>query len=207
MEVVAQVAVETRVTFPYVPGLLSFRETPPLLQAWEQLRVKPEAIICDGHGLAHPRRFGIASHVGLILDLPAVGCAKRILVGKHGPLATEVGSYTVLVHEDEVIGAALRTREGVAPVYVSIGHRIDLISAMELVMRCTRQTRVPETTRHAHLLVNARRRGEPVELRDGSRAALPSQPPPPTLGKGGVQPETQPQPTRKEFREEQGTLF
>lgn len=164
MEVVAQVGVVTRATFPYVPGLLSFRETPPFLQAWEKLRVKPDALICDGHGFAHPRRFGIASHLGLLLDVPTVGCAKRILVGQHGPLENEAGCYMPLVDHGEIIGAALRTRRGVAPVYVSIGHRVDLLSAMELVMRCIRGMRLPETTRRAHEWVNALRRGENVTM-------------------------------------------
>ncbi|HIE51932.1 MAG TPA: deoxyribonuclease V [Armatimonadetes bacterium] len=167
MEVVAQVGVQAETTFPYVPGLLSFRETPPLLKAWEQLKVKPEALICDGHGQAHPRRFGIACHLGLVFDVPTIGCAKSILVGHHGPLAREAGSYTALRDGGEVIGAALRTREGVSPVYVSIGHRVDLKGALELVMRCIRRTRVPETTRQAHLLVNALRQGEEVSLRNG----------------------------------------
>jgi deoxyribonuclease V len=174
MELVAQVGVVTRATFPYVPGLLSFRETPPFLQAWEKLQVKPDALICDGHGLAHPRRFGIASHLGLLLEIPTVGCAKRILVGKHGPLEEEAGCYMPLVDRGEVIGAALRTRAGTAPVYVSIGHRVDLLSAMELVMRCIRGARVPETTRRAHAWVNALRRGEnPTMLLGGEIQAGP----------------------------------
>jgi deoxyribonuclease V len=150
--------VKTTSTFPYVPGLLSFREVPPLLEAWQNLAIKPDAILCDGQGLAHPCRFGIACHLGLLLDMPTVGCAKSILVGAHEPVGEEPGDWTPLKHHGEVIGAALRTRRGVSPIYVSIGHRCDLKSAIALVRRCAGPTRVPETTRHAHLFVNELRR-------------------------------------------------
>jgi deoxyribonuclease V len=158
-EVVEKVGVRTQATFPYVPGLLSFRETPPLLEAWEQLAERPDALICDGQGLAHPRRFGIACHLGLLLDLPTVGCAKSILTGRHGPVGETPGDWSPLVDRGETVGAALRTRAGVSPVYVSVGHRCDLPGALALVRRCAGPTRVPETTRHAHLFVNALRRG------------------------------------------------
>jgi deoxyribonuclease V len=157
-EVVEKVGVRTQATFPYVPGLLSFRETPPLLEAWEQLAERPDALICDGQGLAHPRRFGIACHLGLLLDLPTVGCAKSILTGRHGPVGETPGDWSPLVDRGETVGAALRTRAGVSPVYVSVGHRCDLPGAIALVRRCAGPTRVPETTRHAHLFVNALRR-------------------------------------------------
>ena len=120
--------------------------------------MRPDALICDGQGLAHPRRFGIACHIGLLLDLPTVGCAKSILVGRHDPVGEAPGDWSPLVDHDEIIGAALRTRAGVSPVYVSIGHRCDLPSAIALVRRCAGPTRVPETTRHAHLFVNTLRR-------------------------------------------------
>jgi deoxyribonuclease V len=157
-EVVEKVGVRTQATYPYVPGLLSFRETPPLLEAWEQLGERPDALICDGQGLAHPRRFGIACHLGLLLDLPTVGCAKSILTGRHGPVGDTPGDWTPLTDRGETVGAALRTRAGVSPVYVSVGHRCDLPGALALVRRCAGPTRVPETTRHAHLFVNALRR-------------------------------------------------
>jgi deoxyribonuclease V len=160
LEVVDRAGVRTQATFPYVPGLLSFREAPSLLEAWERLRVRPDALICDGQGLAHPRRFGLACHVGLLLDLPCAGCAKRILVGRHGPLGEAAGESTPLVDRGETVGAALRLRAGVTPVYVSPGHRCDLESAVALVRRCAGPTRVPETTRQAHLFVNRLRRGE-----------------------------------------------
>jgi deoxyribonuclease V len=160
MEVVERAGVITQAAFPYIPGLLSFRETPPLLEAWEQLNARPDALICDGQGLAHPRRFGIACHLGLLLDLPAVGCAKSILTGRHGPVGETPGDWAPLMDRGETVGAALRTRAGVSPVYVSVGHRCDLPSSIALVRRCAGATRVPETTRHAHLFVNALRRGE-----------------------------------------------
>ena len=151
--------VVSRARFPYVPGLLSFRETPAVLEAWEKLRVRPEALILDGQGYAHPRRFGIACHVGLLLDLPTVGCAKSVLVGEYEMPGEEAGEWTPLIHQGETVGAAVRTRSRVSPVFVSVGHRCDLESAMALVHRCIRRFRIPETTRRAHELVNTMRRG------------------------------------------------
>lgn len=158
--VIEKAGVRTQAKFPYIPGLLSFRETPPILEAWAKLSVRPDALICDGQGLAHPRRFGIACHLGLLLDLPTVGCAKSILAGHHGPVGPEPGDWAPLIHRGETVGAALRTRVGVSPVFVSVGHRCDLASAIALVRRCAGPTRVPETTRHAHLFVNALRRAD-----------------------------------------------
>ena len=151
MDVEEQVVVEARVGFPYVPGLLSFREIPVLLEAFRQVKEKPDLVLVDGQGLAHPRRFGIACHLGLLLDVPAVGCAKSRLCGEHGPLAMEAGSSAPLRDGDEVIGAVLRTRDGVSPVYVSIGHRITLDEAVAWVLRCCRGYRIPEPTRLAHM--------------------------------------------------------
>ncbi len=151
MEVEEQVVVEARVGFPYVPGLLSFREIPVLLEAFRQVKEKPDLVLVDGQGLAHPRRFGIACHLGLLLDVPAVGCAKSRLCGEHGPPAMEAGSSVPLTDGDEVIGAVLRTRDGVSPVYVSIGHRIALDEAVAWVLRCCRGYRIPEPTRLAHM--------------------------------------------------------
>jgi len=151
MEVEEQVVVEARVGFPYVPGLLSFREIPVLLEAFRQVKEKPDLVLVDGQGLAHPRRFGIACHLGLLLDVPAVGCAKSRLCGEHGPPAMEAGSSVPLRDGDEVIGAVLRTRDGVSPIYVSIGHRIALDEAVAWVLRCCRGYRIPEPTRLAHM--------------------------------------------------------
>jgi len=142
---------ESRVTFPYVPGLLSFREIPALLAAWRKVRRKPDLVLCDGHGFAHPRRFGLASHLGVYLEHPAIGCAKSLLCGRHGPLAAARGSTSPLRLEGEVIGAAVRTRAGVAPVYVSSGHRVGLSMAIDVVISCA-ETRIPEPIRRADRL-------------------------------------------------------
>lgn len=137
--------------FPYVPGLLSFRELPAVLAAFERIEPAPDLVVVDGQGIAHPRRFGIASHLGVVLDLPTIGCAKSILRGHHGTLGEEFGAVAPLVDRGEVIGAAVRTRPGVKPVYVSLGHRIDLDTAIAWTLRCCRGYRLPEPTRLAHL--------------------------------------------------------
>lgn len=135
--------------FPYVPGFLSFRETPAVLAALDQLRVRPDLLICDGQGIAHPRRFGIACHIGLLADLPAIGCAKSLLTGRHGPLPEERGATVPLISRGEQIGVALRSRAGTKPLYISIGHRISLPSAVAYVLACLTKYRLPETTRAA----------------------------------------------------------
>ncbi len=142
--------------FPYVPGLLSFREVPAVLEALAHLSQPPDMLLCDGQGFAHPRRFGFACHLGLWTDLPSIGVAKTRLIGEHGDVPQERGQWCPLTHEDEVIGAVLRTRQGVKPVYVSIGHRISLQSAVDVVMRCTPRYRLPETTRQADRLASGR---------------------------------------------------
>ncbi|MCI0525154.1 MAG: deoxyribonuclease V [Acidobacteria bacterium] len=154
LRVIEEAGVRSVTKFPYVPGLLSFRETPSLLEAWDKLQTKPDVLMLDGQGIAHPRRFGIACHVGLLLDLPTIGCAKSILVGRYGELGLEAGSQSPLVDRGEQVGVALRTKNKVAPVYVSAGHLIDLSSAVDLVRRSTGKYRQPEPTRQAHLLVN-----------------------------------------------------
>jgi len=151
--------VEGKVDFPYIPGLLTFREAPLALAAFERLEIAPGLILFDGQGVAHPRRMGLASHLGLFLDTPAIGCAKSRLCGSHAILGSEVGSYAELVDGDEVIGAALRTKAGVKPVYVSIGHKISLESAIHWVMRCCCGYRLPEPTRLAHLAAGGRLEG------------------------------------------------
>jgi len=145
--------------FPYVPGLLSFRELPAVLAAIEALAVRPDVYLCDGQGLAHPRRFGIACHLGVLIDAPSIGVAKTRLIGSHAEPPPEKGGWTPLQDGDEVIGAVLRTRTGVKPVYVSIGHRVSLATAIRLVLACTRGYRLPETTRQAHRLASARDAG------------------------------------------------
>ena len=148
--------VETKVAkgnldFPYIPGLLSFRESPLILAICEGLTVKPDIILVDGQGIAHPRRLGLASHLGLILDTPTIGCAKSRLCGQHHEPGLEAGSYAEISDRGEVIGAALRTRLRVKPIYVSIGHKIDLETAIDWVMKCCCGYRLPEPTRLAHL--------------------------------------------------------
>jgi deoxyribonuclease V len=148
LEVVERVAVESAVTFPYVPGLLAFREIPVLLPAFEKLRSRPDLLMADGHGYAHPRRFGFACYLGLVLDVPTIGVAKSRLIGEHAPVPPHRGARVDLTKDGEVIGALLRTRDRVRPVYVSVGHRIGLADAERWVLRCARH-RVPEPTRLA----------------------------------------------------------
>ena len=158
LEPVDRAAVEVELTFPYVPGLLSFRELPVLRAAWEGLAVKPDLLVFDGQGYAHPRRFGLACHGGVLFGVPSIGAAKSILVGTHGELGEERGCTAPLVHQDEVVGMAVRTRPGVKPLYVSAGHRMDLQTAVRVVLQLTPRYREPETTRQAHRLVNEARR-------------------------------------------------
>ncbi len=160
LEVVEEVGIVSETRFPYVPGLLSFRESPSVLEAWSKLQTEPDAVMFDGQGIAHPRRVGIASHVGLMINRPTLGCAKSVLVGKFAEPPEERGSWSEMVDKGEVIGAALRTKTKVQPVYVSPGHLIDLQGAIDLTLQCDGGYRQPEPTRRAHLLVNALRRGE-----------------------------------------------
>jgi len=143
--------IEEPVTFPYVPGLLAFREGPAIVAAYQRLRQQPDLLIFDGHGLAHPRRMGLASHLGLVLDRPSIGCAKSRLCGEHGVPGDAPGSWSPLVDGNETIGAAVRTRSGARPVYVSTGHRVCLATAISFVLACCRGFRLPEPTRQAHL--------------------------------------------------------
>jgi deoxyribonuclease V len=136
--------------FPYIPGLLAFREGPVVLEAYQRLRTLPDVLIFDGMGRAHPRRMGIAAHLGLWLDRPTIGCGKSWLIGEYDPPAPERGAWSPLRDRGEVIGAALRTRAHVSPVFVSPGHRCDLASAIALTLACTTRYRLPETTRAAH---------------------------------------------------------
>src|SRR5918911_3113660 len=160
LEVVEEVGVVSETRFPYVPGLLSFRESPSVLEAWAKLKTEPDAVMFDGQGIAHPRRVGIASHVGLLINRPTLGCAKSVLVGKYEEPDSEQGSWTELVDKGEVVGAAVRTKTNVQPIFVSPGHLIDLEGAIRLTLEADGGYRQPEPTRRAHLLVNALRRGE-----------------------------------------------
>jgi deoxyribonuclease V len=158
LQTLEETGVTSRATFPYVPGLLSFREAPALLEAWERLRVEPDAVMLDGQGVAHPRRLGIASHLGLFLQRPTLGCAKSKLVGRFEEPGPERGDWSALVHRGEQVGAALRTKRRTLPIYVSPGHLLDLPGALSLALACGGGYRVPEPTRRAHLFVNALRR-------------------------------------------------
>ncbi len=154
--------VQGRPNFPYVPGLLSFRESPLTLAACEKLTVTPDLILVDGQGIAHPRRLGLASHLGLLLNTPTIGCAKSRLCGQHEEPGAEVGDYAEVVDRGETIGVALRTRFGVKPVYVSIGHKVDLETAIYWVMTCCRDYRLPEPTRLAHLAAGGNLKSENI---------------------------------------------
>lgn len=169
METVATATASAPLPMPYVPGFLSFRELPVVVGAWEALLaqgVRPDVLLFDGQGYAHPRRFGIACHGGVLFDVPAIGCAKSVLVGRHAPLDEARGARAPLVHRREVVGMALRLRARVHPVFVSPGHRMDLDTAVALVERLGTGFREPETTRRAHALVNAYRKR--VEGLDGA---------------------------------------
>ena len=141
--------------FPYIPGYLSFRELPAVLQALDRLTVMPDLLLCDGQGLAHPRRFGLACHLGVLTDIPSIGVAKSRLIGVHDDPPKEKGQWVPLMDKGETIGAVVCTRNNVSPVYVSLGHRISLPTAIDYVLGCTTRFRLPETTRWAHRLASA----------------------------------------------------
>lgn len=180
LEPLESAVADVPVTFPYVPGLLAFREGPAVLAALDKLATWPDLLVFDAHGFAHPRRLGLAAHLSVILDTPGIGCAKSRLVGKHDAPANAPGAWAELCDGGQIIGAALRTRAGSKPVYVSIGHRVDLTTAIDLVLRCTRDHRLPETTRYAHRLAGEGRPGVPtpaslrpaVDDGPGARAAV-----------------------------------
>ncbi|WP_419175099.1 deoxyribonuclease V [Desulfosediminicola sp.] len=152
LTLVESAVAESELTFPYVPGLLSFRELPVVLKALEHLSVWPDIFLCDGQGIAHPRRFGIACHLGCITGIPALGVGKSRLCGSHEEVGEEKGSLVELRDGDEVIGAVVRTRRGVKPIYVSPGHKISLETAIKVVLKCVTKYKLPETTRSAHAL-------------------------------------------------------
>lgn len=163
METVDEATAAAELRFPYVPGYLSFRELPPLQTCWDALRVRPDLVVFDGHGYAHPRRFGLACHGGVLWDVPGIGCAKNPFIGTHAPVGNERGATAEIVHEGETVGRVVRTRTGVKPLYVSAGHRMDLPTAVDTILRLTSKYRQPQTTRLAHARVNELRRAD----RDG----------------------------------------
>jgi deoxyribonuclease V len=159
LEIVEKSSYSQITNFPYIPGLLAFRESPFIIKALEKLIIKPDVIIVDGHGIAHPRKLGIASHIGVLTGFPTIGCAKSILVGvPEGVLLSERGNYIPLLWHEEIIGNVLRTKNNVAPVYVSIGHKINLEKATEIVLSCAKRYRMPEPTRLAHQYANQLRK-------------------------------------------------
>lgn len=153
MELVECATAIGKTAFPYVPGLLTFREGPILLAAFRDLRTRPDLVIFDGQGLAHPRRLGLASHMGYLFDIPSIGCAKSILVGEHEAVGPRAGDFSWLVHKGERVGAALRTRDNVRPIYVSPGHRVGFRLALRLALCAVTRFRVPEPTRVADMMV------------------------------------------------------
>ncbi len=157
--VVETVIAEDVAAFPYVPGLFSFRELPSLIKAFEKLEHTPDLVVCDGQGLAHPRRFGLACHLGVVFDIPTIGCGKSRLLGEANVPGEKRGSFEPLIDNDEIIGNVLRTQDGINPIYVSVGHRVSLETACDWVLRLSSKYRLPETTRMADQAVNARLKG------------------------------------------------
>jgi deoxyribonuclease V len=160
LEEIERRSARLRLTFPYVPGLLVFREGPALLEAFAQLRTEPDLLLFDAHGYSHPRRFGLACHLSVVLDKPGIGVAKSRLIGYHEEPPDQVGAWSALVDGEETIGAVLRTRVGVQPIFISIGHRIDLESAVQFALGCTDGYRVPKPTREADHFVEQLKRGQ-----------------------------------------------
>ncbi len=154
LDVAAQSTATRQISCPYIPGLLSFREGPVILDALDRLDLKPDLLIFDGQGIAHPCHLGIASHIGLLSDFPSIGCAKSRLCGEYQEPGVERGSHVPLMDHGETIGAIVRTRTNVKPVFVSIGHRVDLKTSIDYVLRCCKGYRLPETTRQAHRLAS-----------------------------------------------------
>ena len=154
LQVIETSGIVAEAMFPYIPGLLAFREAPALSKAWEKLNTKPDVLVLDGHGIAHPRRMGIAAHFGVVMDTPALGCAKSLLTGKYAEPANEPGSVTDLFNKDELIGKVLRTKKNTKPVFISPGNLISMEQSLDIIKQCVRKYRIPEPTRLAHNFVN-----------------------------------------------------
>ena len=160
LEVIEEATYSGRTSIPYIPGLLSFREGPALLQAFGKLRKRPDVALFDGQGVAHPRGFGLAAHLGLLLDVPAIGCAKTRLIGAFAEPGARRGQFSSLMRDGKQIGSVVRTKDRVKPVFVSQGHRVSLERAVEIVLQCAPRYRIPEPIRRAHILVNKMRKEE-----------------------------------------------
>lgn len=154
LELIESAIAQIPTTFPYIPGFLSFREIPAIIEALKKIQTTPDLILCDGQGLAHPRRFGLACHLGVLLDIPTIGVAKSLLVGKHEELSLDKGSWQPLIDKEETVGLVLRSRTKVKPIYISVGHKISLPTAKDYVMKCVTKYRLPETTRWADKLAS-----------------------------------------------------
>jgi deoxyribonuclease V len=163
MEIIEEVYATEKATFPYIPGLLTFREGPALLAAFAKLRQVPDLVIFDGQGIAHPRGMGLASHIGLFLNLPTIGCAKTRLVGSHDEAGEKAGSHVPLIHDNRIIGAVLRTKDRIRPVFISPGQGISLQMAVDVTLSCCRGYRLPEPVRRAHFAVNQFRQNQSPE--------------------------------------------
>ncbi|HHT9137572.1 MAG TPA: deoxyribonuclease V [Candidatus Wunengus sp. YC60] len=165
LEIIEEATAMGKARFPYIPGLLSFREAPILLRAFRKLKSNPDIILFDGQGIAHPRHFGLASHMGLILGKPSIGCAKSRLVGEYSSVENTAGAYSKLVYGNKVVGAVLRTKKNTKPIFVSPGHKTNLSFAIRIAMKTCRGYRIPEPTRQAHLLVNKLRRTSQLSIK------------------------------------------
>ena len=164
LQVVETVSVVDEIKFPYVPGLLAFREVPALVKCWEQLKTKPDVLVLDGHGISHPRRLGIATHFGVLMQTPTLGCAKSLLTGKYQQPANDPGAATDLIHQNEVVAKVLRTKRNTKPVFVSPGNLITQAECLQIILHCIRGYRIPEPTRLAHNFVNE------VRIQHGNKA-------------------------------------
>ncbi|MCX2783446.1 deoxyribonuclease V [Microbulbifer thermotolerans] len=165
LEIVETVTADDHAQFPYIPGLFSFRELPPLIKAFAKLNHSPDLIVCDGQGYAHPRRFGLACHLGVVFDIPTIGCGKTKLLGEYQAPDTKRGATAPLIDNGEVIGNALRTQTGINPIYVSIGHRISLETACKWILNLSPKYRLPETTRQADHLVRIASKSHFIDAR------------------------------------------
>ncbi len=154
LNLIDRTTVVAKARFPYIPGLLGFRELPALLEAWNELKRKPDVLVVDGHGIAHPRRLGIAAHFGIVANTPTIGCAKSLLTGKFHEPAAERFAQSPLMDKNEQIGVVLRTKAKCKPVFISPGNKISMEQSLEIIKHCTGKYRLPEPTRNAHLLVN-----------------------------------------------------